>query len=51
MIKLFEFLIDGCWHQWKDWSVVKATNNNVVVGAVVFCRCTKCGRHKRFNLN
>jgi hypothetical protein len=51
MIKLFEFLFSGCWHQWEDIDTKLVQNDDsIIVGAAVFCRCTKCGVHKRFNL-
>ena len=51
MIKLFEFLIAGCWHRWENYHNANVEDNDgVIVGAAVYCRCTKCGTPKRFNL-
>jgi hypothetical protein len=51
MTRLFNFLISGCWHHWKDWDQNGvADNTGTVIGYAVFCRCAKCGAHRRFDL-
>jgi hypothetical protein len=59
MKRLFEFIISGCWHKWADYETFNVVSNSLEngrvirktnVGLVVYCRCTKCGTHKRFNL-
>ena len=51
MKKLLEFLFSGCWHSWEDTERNGvADDNGTVIGYAIFCRCTKCGVHKRFNL-
>jgi hypothetical protein len=55
MIKLFQFLIDGCWHKWE---IIDTANyykspdmkEHGPYGRVEFCQCTRCGMPKRFNL-
>lgn len=51
MIKLLEFLLVGCWHQWKTDKRLKVIGtDNINIGEAVFCTCTKCGTPKRFDL-
>lgn len=51
MQKIIEFLMSGCWHVWEEYSRCQvADSNNIIIGKAVFCKCKKCGTHKRFNL-
>lgn len=52
MKKIFELLFSGCWHHWQEYDKksVGETEKNVILGYAVFCKCTKCGEHKRFDL-
>ena len=51
MIKLFELLIFGHSHVWEETERAGvADDSGTVLGYAVFCRCSKCGVHKRFNL-
>jgi hypothetical protein len=51
MKKLIEFLVSGCWHQWEETNRTGvADQDRTVIGYASFCRCTKCGTPRRFNL-
>ena len=51
MLRLLELLIFGHIHQWEEIARNGvADDSGTVLGYAVFCRCTKCGVHKRFNL-
>lgn len=51
MLRLLELLIFGHIHKWEETKRVRvADHDGTVIGYAVFCRCTKCGIHKRFNL-
>ena len=53
MLRLFQFLIDGCAHVWEDTGEghFKYTDDNGHVtqtSVVVYCKCKKCGKHTHF---
>jgi hypothetical protein len=51
MIKLLELLIFGHSHTWEEVERNGvADDSGTVMGYAVFCRCSKCGSYKRFNL-
>ena len=51
MKKLIELLFSGCWHHWEQTDRVGvADTDGTVIGYASFCRCTKCGEPRRFNL-
>jgi hypothetical protein len=51
MTRLFNFLISGCWHYWEDThQTAVADTTGTVIGYAVFCRCSKCGAHRRYDL-
>jgi hypothetical protein len=50
MIKLFQFLISGCWHHWEETTRTGVAENDTLIGYASFCRCTRCGEPRRFNL-
>ena len=50
MKKLFEFLWTGCWHRWETYERNDVAHKGTVIGQTAYCRCKKCGSHKRFNL-
>lgn len=47
MIRLWQFLRDGCWHVWKPTSQSRYDDDYGQSGPVVFVVCVKCG-HRRF---
>ena len=54
MFKLIDFIIYGCWHQWKIIHNVTVRESErekaLPVGYAYICQCTKCGQPKRFNM-
>ena len=50
MIRLLNFLLDGCFHEWVENDRVGVEDNSSFIGYAVFCTCKKCGTHKSFNL-
>lgn len=51
MKKLIELLFSGCWHRWEEFERKGVVDEKgTVIGFASFCRCTKCGTPKRFNL-
>ena len=50
MFKLFDFIIFGCWHQWKILESVTVKEDETPIGFAYICQCTKCGQPKRFNM-
>ena len=52
MGRLWDLLIWGCWHTWKEDKRLQVTSTETsdYVGEAVFCTCTKCGVPKRFDL-
>ena len=51
MIKLFEFLIHGCWHHWGETTQYKVVDNDGTnIGFAMIQQCTKCGHAKRTDL-
>lgn len=51
MIKLFEFLLDGCWHHWGDANQYRVKDTDgTIIGFAIIQECKKCGKCKRTNL-
>jgi hypothetical protein len=51
VLRLLELLIFGHIHTWEEVERNSVANDSgTVMGYAVFCRCTKCGEPKRFNL-
>ena len=51
MKKLLEFLFSGCWHHWEETDRHGVSDENgTIIGYASFCRCTRCGEPRRFNL-
>lgn len=49
MIRLFSFLLTGCWHQWvtiKEVRVHKEGDPNTIVGTRYDLQCKHCGNIK-----
>lgn len=45
MIRLFEFLIDGCWHHWRAMEKVKlvsSSTDQIGYGMRYTYQCSKC---------
>lgn len=53
MIRLLELLIHGCFHRWIETDrhefCIKP-DLEIIAGHVIYCKCTKCGRPKKFTL-
>lgn len=49
MIKLWEFLVHGCWHNWRarDMHNLVRTGNPVPYGTRYTYQCEKCHRIKK----
>ena len=56
MIKLFEFILHGCWHKWEEkekkpvkWhdSTPCTSLNYIGSGFRITYHCPKCGRYKK----
>jgi len=50
MFKLIDFIIFGCWHQWKILGSSIVNENKTAIGYAYICQCTKCGEPRRFNM-
>lgn len=54
MIKLFEFLIYGCWHRWKIVKTIDLYNTDisstVPIGTRILLNCERCGQYKKQDL-
>ena len=51
MIKLFEFLLHGCWHTWKETERCRVKQDDgIVIGYALIQQCIKCGYAKRTDL-
>lgn len=50
MKKLFEFLVDGCWHHWETRSKNVLTRYDGAIGTRYECTCSKCGTWRKFDL-
>ena len=51
MLRIFEFLISGCWHIWEESHRVGIVNERGVnIGEAVYCKCSKCGKPTVFDL-
>ena len=51
MIRLWEFLLQGCWHKWITIEEFESFRGDRMIGQVHVCRCERCGRPARFNLD
>lgn len=55
MIRLFEFLIHGCFHKWMrvadyPYEIHGGTSNGLLVkGQRFVLQCERCGRMKKFD--
>lgn len=50
MIRLFEFLLHGCWHKWEVQKVVNlvaSEKDTIGHGARFYYQCDKCKRVKK----
>jgi len=52
MIKLWQFLMHGCWHRWEEVERRNLNREDAFAGSGtrVYCRCTKCGHQTKFDL-
>ena len=50
MKRLFEFIVAGCWHRWETYERNDVSHKGTIIGQAAYCKCKKCGAHKRFNL-
>lgn len=54
MIRLWEFLWHGCWHDWHLHTaqklVDKKDNSGIPIGHNMIYECAKCGRFKSVEL-
>ena len=51
MIRLFEFLLHGCWHHWGETAQYKVKDNDdTIIGFAMIQQCKKCGYAKRTDL-
>jgi hypothetical protein len=50
MIRIFEFLLHGCWHSWGEPTGTPVHHHwegpDTYMYTTRTCRCTKCGRFK-----
>jgi hypothetical protein len=44
MLKLWQFLLHGCWHDWKHIGTGKTTFGGEVAGQYYCYKCSKCDR-------
>ena len=51
MKKLLDLLLFGHSHVWEETDRYGVSDENgTIIGYASFCRCTKCGTPRRFNL-
>jgi len=44
MIKLLQFLLHGCWHEWQAMASVPLVNGKLRTGDRFLSQCKKCYR-------
>ena len=49
MIKLFQFLLHGCWHKWEMIEVVRLVSkkDDIPYGQRIYYQCMKCQKVKK----
>ena len=53
MIKLFEFLVHGCWHRWRAMQTIKLVRDErdeIGHGTRYVYQCEKCHRIKKLDI-
>jgi hypothetical protein len=51
-MRILYWLFDGCLHTWDEmesWRIF-GNDDKLALGKSYFCKCTKCGTVKRFDL-